>query len=84
MPWQLAAQRTGAVIRAIPIGEDGQMVGAVNILIDVTDRRQAGALRAQAMRCRRLAQSLTDQQAVNTLLLMASEYDAKAETLRTG
>ena len=30
------------------------------------------------MRCRRLALSLTDQQAVDTLLLMAGEYDDKA------
>jgi PAS domain S-box-containing protein len=65
------------------IGEDGDIVGAVNILIDVTDHRQAGALRAQAMRCRRLAQSLTDQQAVDTLLVMAGEYDAKAQSLRS-
>ena len=65
------------------IGEDGEIVGAVNILIDVTDRRQAGALRAQAMRCRRLAQSMTDRQAVDTLLLMAGEYDAKAQSLRS-
>jgi PAS domain-containing protein len=64
------------------IGEDGDVAGAVNILIDVTDHRQAGALRAQAMRCRRLAQSLTDRQAIDTLLVMASEYDAKAQSLR--
>jgi len=63
------------------IDENGDIAGAVNILIDVTDHRQAGALRAQAMRCRRLAQSLTDQQAVDTLLLMASEYDDKAVRL---
>jgi len=63
------------------IGEDGGVVGAVNILIDVTDHRQAAALRAQAARCRRLAQSLTDRQAVETLMLMAGEYDAKAESL---
>jgi len=66
------------------IGEDGTVVGAVNILIDVTDHRQAAALRAQAIRCRRLAHSLTDQQVVKTLLLMAGEYDAKAQSLRTG
>jgi PAS domain-containing protein len=63
-------------------GEDGEVVGAVNILIDVTDHRQAGALRAQAMRCRRLAHSLTDRQTVDTLLVMAREYDAKAQSLR--
>jgi PAS domain-containing protein len=64
------------------IDADGAVAGAVNILIDVTDHRQAGALRAQAMRCRRLAQSLTDRQAIETLLVMASEYDAKAQSLR--
>lgn len=64
------------------IGENGEIVGAVNILIDVTDHRQASALRAQAVRCRRLAQSLTDRQAVDTLLIMAREYDAKAQSLR--
>jgi len=62
--------------------EAGEIAGAVNILIDVTDHRQAGALRAQALRCRRLAQSVTDQRAVDTLLTMACEYDAKAKALR--
>jgi PAS domain-containing protein len=61
---------------------DGAFAGAVNILIDVTDARQAGELRSQAMRCRRLAHSVTDQRAVDTLLLMACEYDDKARTLR--
>ena len=63
-------------------GADGEIAGAVNILIDITDQRQAGALRVQAERCRRLAYSVTDQQAVETLLLMASEYDDKARTLQ--
>jgi hypothetical protein len=52
------------------------------ILIDITDQRQAGALRVRAERCRRLAYSVTDRQAVDTLLLMASEYDDKARTLQ--
>jgi PAS domain-containing protein len=63
------------------IGEDGGIVGAVNILIDVTEAHQAGELRAQAMRCRRLARSSTDQRAIDTLLLMAGEYDDKARSL---
>jgi PAS domain S-box-containing protein len=62
-------------------GVDGAIAGAVNLLIDVTDHRQADALRAQAMRCRRLAQSVTDQQAIDTLLVMAAEYDGKASSL---
>jgi len=83
----LAERPDGTRVMFIPyptplMGEDGEIAGAVNILIDVTDCRQAGALRAQAMRCRRLAESLTDQQAIDTLLLMAGEYDDKARALR--
>ena len=33
------------------------------------------------MRCRRLAHSLTDRQTAETLLAMAREYDAKAQSL---
>jgi PAS domain-containing protein len=62
-------------------GPGGEHVGAVNILIDVTDHRQAGALRAEAMRCRRLAHAMTDRQAVDALLAMAGEYDEKARGL---
>jgi len=35
------------------------------------------------VRCRRLAHSVTDQQAVDTLLLMAAEYDEKARGLQS-
>ena len=59
----------------------GTVIGAVNILIDVTDERQAGELRAQAIRCRRLARSMTDQRTLDTLLLMAGEYEEKARSL---
>ncbi|MGZ8298237.1 MAG: PAS domain-containing protein, partial [Allosphingosinicella sp.] len=38
-----------------PVTDDDEtLIGAVNILIDVTDRRQAEALKGQATRCRRL------------------------------
>lgn len=60
----------------------GEISGAVNILIDVTEDCQAGELRAQALRCRRLACSVTDQRAIDTLLLMAREYEDKARSLR--
>lgn len=63
------------------LDESGALAGAVNILIDVTDRRQAGALQAQARRCRRLAQSVSDSRTVETLHRMASEYDDRARTL---
>ncbi len=61
--------------------DDGEFVGAVNILIDVSDQRQAEALLAQAARCRRLAQSVTDRRTVETLRVMAAEYDEKARGL---
>ena len=64
------------------LDDDGNVVGAVNMLIDVTDHRQAKALKAQAMRCRRLAKSVTDGRASETLRLMAAEYDQKARSLR--
>jgi PAS domain-containing protein len=60
---------------------DGELVGAVNILIDVTDRHQAAALKAQATRCRRLAQALTDRRTVKTLTLMAKDYEDKVREL---
>jgi PAS domain S-box-containing protein len=63
------------------LDDEGELAGAVNILIDVTDRRQAGALKAQAKRCRRLAQSVTDNRTVQTLTLMAAEYEAQAQAL---
>jgi PAS domain-containing protein len=59
----------------------GRLVGAVNLLVDVTDRRQAESLRAQARRCRRLAQSVMDQRTVDTLIQMAGEYELHAERL---
>jgi PAS domain-containing protein len=66
-----------------PLLDDaGRLIGAVNILIDVTDERQAASLKAQAIRCRRLAQSVSDSRTVNTLLGMAAEYEEKARALQ--
>ncbi|WP_284734416.1 PAS domain-containing protein [Sphingosinicella terrae] len=63
------------------VDADGRVVGAVNLLIDITDSRQAEMLRAQALRCRRLAQSVTDTRTVSTLTLMAQEYEEQASAL---
>jgi PAS domain S-box-containing protein len=63
------------------LSEDGELLGAVNILIDVTEDRQAGELRAQAVRCRRLAAAIGDDPAGDTLERMAKEYDEKAGAL---
>ena len=60
----------------------GNVTGAINLLVDVTDRQQAEALDVQAARCRRLAQSLTDARTIETLSAMAAEYEEKARGLR--
>jgi PAS domain S-box-containing protein len=66
------------------LSEDGELLGAVNILIDVTEQRQAGELRAQAVRCRRLSNAVGDAQASGALERMAKEYDQKAIALARG
>ncbi|MGQ0558888.1 MAG: hypothetical protein ACT4OE_04785 [Sphingosinicella sp.] len=63
------------------LDDERQLIGAANILIDVTDHRQADSLRHQAMRCRRLARTVTDGATVKTLTLMADEYEGKAREL---
>lgn len=60
---------------------DGAFAGAVNVLEDVTDEVRAADFRAQASRCRRLAQNVLDERAADTLLRLADEYDAKAADL---
>ena len=62
-------------------GTAGNLLGAVNILVDVTDSRQAEFLRSQARKCRRLALSVCDRQTADTLTLMAAEYEQKADML---
>ena len=60
----------------------GHFLGAVNILEDITDEVRAEDFQAQARRCRRLANSVNDQQAADILNKMADEYEAKALALR--
>ena len=61
--------------------DDGSLAGAVNMLIDVTDRRRAEGLREQAARCRRLANAALDSQTLDTLGCMAAEYEEEAGRL---
>ncbi len=57
---------------------DGNMAGAVNLLLDITAQRGPAYLTEQAERCRRLARSVTDGPVAETLILMAAKYDAQA------
>jgi PAS domain S-box-containing protein len=59
----------------------GELVGAVNLLVDVTEQRSAQQLEDQAVRCRRLASRTTDSQTAGTLRLLASKFDKQARRL---
>lgn len=61
----------------------GNLAGAINLLLDVTEERQIETLRSQAARCRRLAAAIGDRRAVEALTAMAGEYDAQAELIGT-
>jgi PAS domain-containing protein len=57
---------------------DGKLVGAVNLLLDTSDEHRPEFLRAQAERCRRLADGVNDTGVAETLCLMAAKYDEQA------
>ena len=76
---------TRVVFRPYPtpiFDQQGRFSGAVNILEYVTDEVRAEDFRAQARRCRRLANGVDDAQVAETLNRMAEEYDSKAAMLR--
>jgi PAS domain S-box-containing protein len=76
---------TRVIFRPYPtpiFDKDGLFSGAVNLLEDVTDEVRADDLRAQARRCRRLANSVADDMACDTLNRMADEYETNAAELR--
>ena len=58
---------------------EGTFIGAVNLLLDVTQRRDPDYLRRQSARCRRLAAELLDRQLASTLERMAETYEAQAD-----
>jgi len=60
---------------------DGAVIGAVNLVMDVTDRKQVAHLRSQAERCRRLARSIEDASTRKTLSTMAEDYEERARSL---
>jgi PAS domain S-box-containing protein len=79
----IAERPDGSTINFVPyptpiFDDEGRFVGAVNMLIDVTEHRQSAYLRAQALRCRRLAASVGDERTRDTLWSMATEYEEQA------
>ena len=84
----IAERPDGTRVRFMPyptplMGPSGALRGAVNMLIDITDRRQADALRAQADRCRRLAGGMGNPEIVQTLNRLADGYEKEAAVLDT-
>lgn len=82
----VAERPDGTRVRFLPyptplLDADGKLRGAINLLVDVTDGRQAGLLRAQAAKCRRLASSVSDRDAAQTLGGLAEEYEQRAARL---
>ncbi len=63
------------------VSGDGRFLGAVNMLIDVTELRQLPELRSQARRARRLSKDVSDSRTAANLKRMAEELEAKAESL---
>lgn len=61
--------------------ERGELTGAVNMLIDVTEE-QSEALHEQAERCRRLAGALYSRESMTVLQKMADGFERSAAELR--
>ena len=56
----------------------GNLAGAVNLLLDVTEQRRPEYLKNQAEQCRQLAASVDDLSTAEALALMAAKYDAQS------
>ena len=59
---------------------DGELTGAINLLVDVTDE-QAEVLHEQADRCRRLASALYSRESSTVLSRMAAGFEKSAAEL---
>jgi PAS domain-containing protein len=82
----IAERPDGTRVKFMPfptpiMASSGEFLGAINLLLDVSDPRQVTELRSQAQRCRRLACSVGDSVTFATLSAMALEYDAMADAL---
>jgi PAS domain-containing protein len=84
----IAERPDGTKVRFTPFptplyGQGGALIGAVNILLDISDSRQIDELRASAERCRRLSRSIDDPAAADALKVLAAEYEGTALDLIT-
>jgi PAS domain-containing protein len=79
----VAERPNGTYVRFRPyptplLDKQGNLIGAVNLLLDLSGSRQAQSLRAQAAKYRRLTNLMRDQHSAKILNSMAEENDQKA------
>lgn len=84
----MAERPDGSRVRFTPFptplyDRDGNLIGAVNILLDISDSRQIDELRTSADRCRRLARAVSDSDVSVALRALAAEYEGVALDLIT-
>jgi len=81
---EIVAERPdGTRARLVPyptplFDRDGALCGAVNLLVDITDQRNADFLADRADQCRQLAAEVDDPHASEMLALMAAKYSEQA------
>jgi PAS domain-containing protein len=83
----LAERPDGTRVKFLPyptplLGPNGELRGAINMLIDITDDRQADFLLDQAKKSRRLAWAATNSETMEALDRMAADYEEKAKALK--
>ena len=75
----MAVRPDGSTVWFLPfptpvLRENHQLLGAVNLLVDLADARCQDFLRLQADRCRRLAIGM-DERTRTSLLALAAQYE---------
>lgn len=63
--------------------EDGELVGAINLLLDISDVRQISVLKAQAQKCRRLLADIGDASTKDSLSRLAQECELQADEIES-
>jgi hypothetical protein len=79
----IAERPDGSRVNFLPfptpiLDEEGNLLGGVNLLLDITREKHTQQLWEQVHRCRRLARATTDQQVAEMLGEMAVEYEERA------
>ncbi|MDQ3079101.1 MAG: PAS domain-containing protein [Pseudomonadota bacterium] len=82
----VARRPDGSTVYLVPFptpyyDADGNLAGAINLLLDISRHRGPDYLHAQADKCRRLARSIANCTAAEKLDLMATNYDTQATKL---